>query len=474
MSGNVPGRPPAGGRALGMGVGIYALFAWLSTAAQSAGATLMVLVALADRHFRASLLDWRTHGIWWLLALGVTAAAARGAWLWPETADAQWQAALGWIKVLLFLPLAWWLRADPARAGRVLALALAGWWLGFALHVDWVAWTRFEWLERTGFQFKILLSGLVASIVLLGLALLYPVGAARAPLRRLALVVVWMLVAASALLALFAAQSRGAWLAFLLVFPAAVAWRWLPPRAAPPVALLVRRVLLALVIALPLAGLAVWSLQVRWAQSPPVMPSTPEIVAAPTPESAPEPMPAESVPESVSASPADAPALPEVTEAIDRHLLPSGDISLHLRAAVQRYGLEKWAERRWLGWGPGATDWLIEQGRRDGDLRDAPESGVAGWLAHFHNTALEILVQFGVVGAALFAAALGLTLVRLARAGRHAGAARGLYLFAFGALVMYGVMSLTNFSLSHRDSRSLLILLLGLAWGLGGVSERRT
>lgn len=39
---------------------------------------------------------------------------------------------------------------------------------------------------------------------------------------------------------------------------------------------------------------------------------------------------------------------------------------------------------------------------------------------------------------------------------------------------MYGVMSLTNFSLSHRDSRSLLILLLGLAWGLGGVSERRT
>jgi O-antigen ligase len=437
--------PSGGAGVYRLGVGLYALFAWLSTALLSVSSTMIVIAALADRGFRAFVTGFRDNGVWWLIAAYILSDAGRGAWLWPETMEAQWRAASAWLKLLVFLPLAWWLRIARERAEKMLFLVLIGWWIGVVLHIDWPAWSRFDFFARTGFQLDILLSGIVAGIVILGLTLLVPHHFRASSRRDWVLLAGRGLAGATALLVLFVAQSRGAWLAFLLVFPLAVAWRVVSPRPGRAMQVVAARMALALVVAAPFLGLASLSLQLRW---------VPEPVAIP--------MPAE-----VGQSPAGAvKERPDMAAVIGQRVFPQSDISFRLRYAVQNYGLEKWAERPFLGWGPGATEWLIQQSRRS-ELRNPDKPGLESWIRHFHNTGLEILVQFGLVGVLLFGAALVLVFARLWRAYRHGGLDRSMFLFIAGALLMFVVMSLTNFNLLHPESRALLVLLLGLAWGHG-------
>jgi O-antigen ligase len=96
--------------------------------------------------------------------------------------------------------------------------------------------------------------------------------------------------------------------------------------------------------------------------------------------------------------------LPELTHLeVDKLPYSSGPARLHLAA----WGMRLFRERPVFGWGPGteATTYLAANGfhgLRDGFLR------VVRHFAHLHNVYVEILVRFGLVGAALFVASFAL------------------------------------------------------------------
>jgi O-antigen ligase len=133
------------------------------------------------------------------------------------------------------------------------------------------------------------------------------------------------------------------------------------------------------------------------------------------------------------------------------------------RYYVQMFGVEKWRERWALGWGPGSTQWLIAHAGKP-ELRIPDQTGTTKWMDHLHNTPLEILVQFGVFGATLFAACVAWLVLSADRARRAARMPRDYFLFCMGALAMYLVYSVTDFRLLHPESRALLIMLLGLTF----------
>jgi len=75
------------------------------------------------------------------------------------------------------------------------------------------------------------------------------------------------------------------------------------------------------------------------------------------------------------------------------------DSSFSQRWHAQRFGLDLWQERPWLGWGPGSAKALLK-------ASDDPSVMLTGYgpLEHLHNTYLEVLVQLGVVGLLLWLA----------------------------------------------------------------------
>ncbi len=83
---------------------------------------------------------------------------------------------------------------------------------------------------------------------------------------------------------------------------------------------------------------------------------------------------------------------------------------------------------------------------------------------HLHNSYLEVLVRFGVVGAMFFGLA-ALWVFRAMQQGYRSGALpRDLYLFLIGTFLVTGLWALIEFRMMHMDFRLFAILFGGLAY----------
>jgi O-antigen ligase len=109
--------------------------------------------------------------------------------------------------------------------------------------------------------------------------------------------------------------------------------------------------------------------------------------------------------------------------------------SFAYRYQVYKFGLEKWLERPWLGWGTAASRPLIAASGRP----ELYNHQFGQWMANMHNAYLEILVRFGVVGAALFAAGLWQLVGALRAARRLRRLPEDYWLFLTASLVMTGI-----------------------------------
>lgn len=401
---------------------VLAASAFLSTSLSWLALGGVVLTCALEEPRRAL---WRWRPVTWLLvlfALLVLLRAARASLECPEHAGLLWITALDWCKLLLCVPLALLIDGRPGRAARVLLLALVGLVLGMLWHLDWrlLAHAPLEFLgSREQYEFTAIAAALYAGSGLLGLLLMRPhllAPAPALPLRAL----LWGLATLLLAVALVQSQSRGSWVAWI---PAAVLGVWLMAvvRAQRWRAPSQRQLWSAAVLgALVLIGV-LWQADdlftrlradLAWASG----------VSTETAES-----------------------------------------SLGQRWNAQRVGLELWLQRPWFGWGPGLSQVLMEA---SGNVHVRDVEGVT--LRHLHNSYLELLVQFGLVGLLLAGAIIAVMLQGVWRrlgdlSNPQARELAVLMLALWANLLLWG---LTNYRAVHHDWLMAWLVVAGVSLGL--------
>jgi O-antigen ligase len=402
---------------------LFALGVFAAPALANVALGLLLLAAAAQPHQTLRLVA-RHPASPALLALGLLLTAqAAGLALSTGLSGGDVAVLADLAKLTLLLPLGLAVAGKSSRAGRALALAGLSLLLCMALHARpselWQALS--EGHTRLGFGLPAIAFGLYAATALLGVLLLVPTYAARLPSspRRA------LLVAAGAALALIgmgllACRSRGAWLALALTLPPCAVWAW--RRGGVP------RPALAGLGAVLLVGLVMngEALARRLADDSATYRALVGL----------SDVPATGTPARLAALPAD---------------------SVGLRLRLSGLALERWLEHPWFGRGPDAGRQVIAQA-------DDPELAA---MSHLHNTYLELMVRFGVVGLAGFGAVLVGLGLGLQRAVRSGALPPQLGVFLGGALAVALVWSAFDFRLLTQDFRFYTVLLAGIAFGLG-------
>jgi O-antigen ligase len=132
--------------------------------------------------------------------------------------------------------------------------------------------------------------------------------------------------------------------------------------------------------------------------------------------------------------------------------IPLSSVGLRVRAT--EVALEAVRERPLLGLGPAGTRQV---------LAGAPEEGVQD-LSHLHNSYLEILVRFGLLGIAAFGLLIAAILTGLWRGYRRGGIAPDHFAFFIGAFLLAAIWSIIDFRLTYSDGRFFWILMMGAGW----------
>lgn len=404
----------------------FGFFAWLSTAGANFALVALLLAFILCRPV------WplcRRDPLVWLSIVFAAYVALRTDFAikeFPETRHLQIKDAGNWLKLFAFWPVAWWLKGDLKRINRVLVLGVSGLMLGMLMHADWQSLVHMRLMERTGFKLKIVFSGLISATVILGLLVFAPRIWARDQkmAARITFIALWLAGLYLAAYMLLTSLSRGAWLAAVLVISVTVFLRYAVHIKTPRTSLakMIPVTLLALVIA---GGLAVLNL--------------------------------ERIQSRLYAEGDEAAALLHG----EHQQLPR--TSLGFRFHVQLLGLEKWLERPFLGWGTGSTEYLIAHSGRAQLLHPSAEGGVE-WMDHLHNTYLEILLRFGILGALLLTTGALLLISAVFRAYRTGAVSRDYFLFLLGSFGLVAIWSLFDFRALHADWRAYWVLLAGMAY----------
>jgi O-antigen ligase len=330
-----------------------------------------------------------------------------------------------WLKLLLFVPFAYWASDRPDRARLLLLLALLGFTVAFLRKIDWANfgpaffYTRFEsYLPAIAF-------GMYAGLGALGLIALresfWSEGASGIP--RWARIACWLFILALMLQGLFLSYSRGTWIAFALAVFLLTYLEWRARRG-------------------PTEGkrkrMATWALS--WL-----------VVAI-----------------AITAflyAQSDRIAQRMLYEHQTVAQIMRGDWSdvksnsVGLRIHALRFAARLWSERPWFGWGAGSSGYLIAQSGRPGLRVDETHT-----LAHLHNSYAEVLVQFGTVGAILAALLVGLLVRESSQECSRGTVPAALCRFLLISLVFVSIWCLINYRVVRHDWTSFWILFAGTAF----------
>lgn len=427
-------------RLLGNRIGQAALYLFCLSAflAPAVAAASMVALAIAFALVTPSRQTLREPVV--AIALGfalfVTGHTVIAAVLNPDATQGLREAAVSWLQLLIFIPFAFFLAANTDRLGQLLALVLLGLIGGMLLRLDWGL--LFEspealFASRPGFGFTAIAYSLYSGSAILGLIFLARRwwGIGHSGVGAASMLTLWSLCLAILIQGFVAAQSRGSWIAFGV---ALIVGLWLSRRSMPqhPPARLGRTGRLAiamgfcaLVTLLALNGERILSRM------------TAEV---------------------------------ETTSALLRgeHREAAGS-SFTQRWNALWFGIDRFLERPWLGWGAGSSRRLMEQSGDPG-LQDREKT-----LRHLHNTYLDVAVQFGAIGAALVGTLVLLLLRGLWRAVREGRCPADIGVFLLTEFVFTLVWSLWNYRVVHQDWRVFWVLLAGASLSCSPIlSTRRT
>jgi O-antigen ligase len=408
----------------------FAMTAWATSLFKAVGLfnelalAVCWLMAAASREARAALFKDRVFLFSLLCAAYLVVQTAWGAASLPETWDRQWLDCGKFLLLLGFLPVAWLLKANLARINLVLAAALSSLLVGMQPYATLEEMLGFQVAWQTGFQMTVACSSLISATALLGLLLW--VG----PILSLPgsgwlkgiLGLAWLAAAYLNAYILVASQSRALWLAALIVFPVAMGLRHFRPtrtRALAPARLAYFPVLA--VVGLLLGGMLL---------------NADSLLARIGPDKATAAL---------------------ILRGETDHLPES---SFAYRFYIQKFGVEKWLERPLIGWGTGSTKYLIKTSGQPA-LFNRPANH---WMGHLHNSLLEILVRFGLIGLAIAGFGFWLWFKAIAAAAKAGRIPRIHLLFLTGAAALTAVRMLTAFPVLLMDWAAYWLLLAGAGY----------
>lgn len=113
-----------------------------------------------------------------------------------------------------------------------------------------------------------------------------------------------------------------------------------------------------------------------------------------------------------------------------------------------QYALSRWSKRPLIGWGPGSTRALLEEGNSL-YLHQGPEA-----FDHLHNAFIQILFSFGLFGLALFFFVPAVLVVHLIRAYRSGYLPPDILVATISESLLISLYSLTDIKHLNYDSRS--------------------
>ena len=434
-------RVDKGSELLGtVGLVTFAFSCLLSTSGASIGLALLVLATVLHPPTRQ---DLRRDPLVILAVVSSVYLVISTLWAIreiPETTRLQATQAWAWLRLWLLLVVAWWLKGDFRQSGRLLLLALFGLLVGIGVQLL----THPHMVSsgvRTGFHLKIIAFGLYSSTAILGLSVFAPRLLGRKELRpsfafRVGL---WLITLAILVQGLIMTQSRGAWLTAAIVIPPVTMVRYWKADGQQGRSWRFRAALVgvALLGCATLVGVNLRTVTTRLSEER-------EVFAA--------------------------------AWRGDFQAVPSAGFGV--RVHTFRFGVTKWLERPFFGWGPGSTEYLISHSGlpqlRHSELIEGEWQEGPNWLDHLHNTYLEILVRFGLVGALLILSVLGLLARGFWVAHREGRLPSDYCWFLTGALGLMALWSLSDFRLLHPDWRSYWILMggiMGTSWMRRGLPE---
>ena len=355
----------------------------------------------------------------------ITLLALRAAILFPQIAADQWHAIWVWSAPFLFFVVAWWLHLDLRQIRRVMITAMLGIVFGVLRKFDWSFAGQIFGGFRYDFGYTALGIAFIASIVLVGLYLFRPCMTGIQINGKHRPILGWALWIASVLFflgILLATQARGSVLSLLIVMTGFVVHRAVASLRKGEISL--KKLLVAVFSGMLFFVTATTVLWTRW----PIIVEEFKLLSQST-------------------------AVEEL----------SYQTSLTIRINLYRVGFRLFSASPIMGWGPGtsSTEYLVPAQVipfSNYDLQNVPT------MSHLHSVFLEILVRFGLLGAAIGV----LLLSALFRAYRSLWSEKGSEPNLRDFLLLGGVMTVLfcgyEFRLIHVDFRFFSILFIGILY----------
>ena len=412
------------------GLAIFSLFGWTTLSLHAIGAGLLTLFVLArpisfiKALFADSLGWWIVAGLFYLVAHFLFIAS-----LAPLDNVPSYAAFQDWAVLWLFPIVAWAVKGRTADFVRVLfGLAATGLLVSVAFLVEWSELSEF-FRYRQEYQFASVPMGLYSGIVIFGLLMFSDVvfhgdGNIGRWIKGWR-VMIWCVAFALALGAFVSTQSRGSWLAFIVAIVMSAALLLFLRRSG--VVAAIRRHRLTVAVALLMILSFSWLMH--------------------------------GVVGKRLAAEAD---VYEALVSFDREEIPYTSVGRRFHMWI--YGIQEWIDRPLFGWGSGSARTLLQL---EPELSRHP---------HFHNAYLQIAIELGVVGLAVFGVVVMLLIGRLVDRFRKKEVPLDIFVFLGGSWAMVFTWGLIDTRFSQSDGRFLLLMLLGatMAFGRGWVRPDRS
>jgi O-antigen ligase len=341
----------------------------------------------------------------------------------PGTASAQITEAFSLIQMwsLGTVVVAFWVAQDNKRIHLLLSLALAGFLIRMAIKVDFQALSQFYPTIKATFGMPTHSFALYCAVSLLG-CLIYSAkltAPSQIPILNILRIGGWLIIVILMAEGLIFSQSRTTWLVFFLVSPP-VLWFQMRNRMGTVLQKGKRYVFFIIIAFLCIAGTI--SLNAGYIKDR----------IAGTDDS-----------------------IEKIIKGKTTHTSPD---SLIFRYHAWRYGIEKWMQSPFFGWGPGSTKYLLQNSGKKNVLNTS--------FKDFHNTYLETLLQVGLIGLFFLFLSLWLIFRSLWKAYRKEWLSTEIFLLTFGGLALFLITTFTNLRTGDHIGRFFLSLFCGIAYAI--------